>query len=226
MDAVFSIIREQQIWLYILFGVILAYLLRKVLQNILEHRRAIYGLEREKTLHRLTVTAILFALIIMFLGVTILIGSFTEPAEEVIPTATPAPTLSFLAMPDDITSTGEPGEDAAGDDILLVGCEPETAAIVSPEDGAVLRGVVEITGSANIQNFAFYKYEYKPAGQGTLWRAIFAGTEPVVEGSLGIWDTRLVQPGDYLFRLIVTDTMGNAPYPCVIQVQIESVEDE
>jgi hypothetical protein len=84
---------------------------------------------------------------------------------------------------------------------------------------------VSVQGTADIPNFAFYKYEYielaagLPA-PGAVWRAISAGTEPKTDEELGAWDTTLVIPGDYAFRLVVTDTAGNAPLPCVQRVRV------
>jgi hypothetical protein len=46
------------------------------------------------------------------------------------------------------------------------------------------------------------------------------GTAPIQQGDLGTWDTRLVVPGEYALRLVVTDTVGNAPQPCVILVRV------
>jgi hypothetical protein len=85
--------------------------------------------------------------------------------------------------------------------------------------------LVTVAGTANIQNFAFYKYEYIPVSAGVpvagaVWRAISAGTDPKVDEELGIWDTSIVTPGDYAFRLVVTDTAGNAPLPCVLTVRV------
>jgi hypothetical protein len=101
------------------------------------------------------------------------------------------------------------------------GCANPEATITLPENGATLTGVVEVEGTADIANFAFYKFEFRPAAQtSSVWQAIAAGTEPVTEAVLGTWDTSLVPSGDYAFRLVVTDTAGNAPLPCVIQVRV------
>jgi hypothetical protein len=82
---------------------------------------------------------------------------------------------------------------------------------------------VTIQGQPTSPNFAFFKYEYRTAGglpaPGAVW-AISAGTTPTTNGDLGAWDTTLVIPGDYAFRLVVTDTAGNAPLPCVQKVRV------
>lgn len=225
MDSVFAIIREQRIWFYIFSGIVSIITLRIILRKYYEYRRTIFGLEREKAIKRLTIVSIFFALSLLFGGAAFFISSYTVPSEEILPTPTPVPTLSFLAMPSDPTSPDEAGGAVAPDDILLVGCVESTVMISSPEDGSELSGVVSITGTADIGNFAFYKYEYRAVSGGSIWRSIFASTEPVVDDNLGAWDTRLIVPGAYLFRLVVTDTSGNAPYPCVIEVEVTTVDD-
>jgi hypothetical protein len=105
------------------------------------------------------------------------------------------------------------------------GCLNPSATLTFPTNGSDLAGVVTVEGTADIANFAFYKYEYielaggSPA-PGAVWRAISAWNTPVVDGELGPWDTTLVIPGEYAFRLVVTDTAGNAPLPCVQRVRV------
>jgi hypothetical protein len=87
---------------------------------------------------------------------------------------------------------------------------------------AVLKGNVRITGSANIENFWFYKLEYKSAVGVDEWHVIGELKEkPVVDGLLGEWDTSILPEGVYLFRLTVVDITGNYPPPCEVRVKIE-----
>ena len=87
-------------------------------------------------------------------------------------------------------------------------------------------GLVVVLGVADITNFAFYKIEYKRLMPGEVWHPISAGTQPVCENDcqvkeeLGTWNTTLVTPGDYAFRLVVMDAEGNAPLPCEIQLRV------
>jgi hypothetical protein len=42
----------------------------------------------------------------------------------------------------------------------------------------------------------------------------------VRDGVLASFDPRAYDPGEYAFRLVVTDNMGNAAPPCVIVVTL------
>jgi len=86
---------------------------------------------------------------------------------------------------------------------------------------AVLKGAVEIRGSADIDNFDYYKFEFKGEGA-TEWSFIQRFEEPVTEGVLGVWVIPPSLPaGTYMFRLVVVDITGNYPEPCEVPVIIE-----
>jgi hypothetical protein len=77
---------------------------------------------------------------------------------------------------------------------------------------------VNISGTANIPNFQYYKLEWSSAGAPDQWHW-FAGAEtPVDHGVLGTFDPALVPPGAYNIRLVVVDITGNYPQPCNVQV--------
>jgi hypothetical protein len=85
---------------------------------------------------------------------------------------------------------------------------------------AVLKGPVEVTGSANVDDFDYYKFELRPAGA-TNWSTMQLFREAVADGFLGIWDTSALPAGAYTFRLVVVDKTGNYPEPCEVPVTIE-----
>ena len=72
----------------------------------------------------------------------------------------------------------------------------------------MLEGAVEIRGTANIDNFDYYKFEFRPE-EATDWSFVQSFEEPVVDDSLGIWDTSTLSAGDYWFRLQVVQIDGN-----------------
>jgi hypothetical protein len=95
--------------------------------------------------------------------------------------------------------------------------------LTSPKPGEEIKGSIELTGTVNISNFGFYKYEVAPQGSET-WATISAGRNIVVNGPLGRWDTTAMTPGDYQLRLVVTDNEGQALQACVVPVRIVPVQ--
>lgn len=91
---------------------------------------------------------------------------------------------------------------------LSVGAQPASNGIYEPADGEVLAGIVIIQGSATHESFLRYELAFK---QGASDWIVFAGGEqPVVNGTLAIWDTTVGQPrspvfpdGTYQLRLRV-----------------------
>ena len=85
--------------------------------------------------------------------------------------------------------------------------------------GDEIKGTIELTGTVDIPNFGFYKYEVAPNGSDT-WATIAAGREVVKDASLGRWDTTALTPGDYQLRLVLVDNQGTVLPPCVVPVQV------
>lgn len=99
-------------------------------------------------------------------------------------------------------------------------CPNPWVRITSPQSGATLRGTVQIQGSANVDLFAYYKFEiWLESAQ--VWGFMASFEKPVINGVLMNWDTTTVTPGDYQLRLVVVDQTGNYPEPCEIQVTVE-----
>ncbi|OQY48011.1 MAG: hypothetical protein B6242_03495 [Anaerolineaceae bacterium 4572_78] len=97
-------------------------------------------------------------------------------------------------------------------------CPNPGIQIIRPGDGASLSGVVQFVGTANIENFDYYKVELRyPNGE---WSFLQRYDSPVSQGVIAVWDTNTVLPGRYGFRLIVVDKTGNYPLPCEMSIQI------
>ncbi|MBX2999091.1 MAG: SIMPL domain-containing protein [Caldilineaceae bacterium] len=85
-----------------------------------------------------------------------------------------------------------------------------SSGITSPAAGSVARGEVPIIGTATIGNFQRYELYYKPAFAADDTYTYFdEGVNVVINGQLGIWDTRNLAPGDYTLRLRVVQNDGN-----------------
>lgn len=85
------------------------------------------------------------------------------------------------------------------------------AAITSPLDGASVRGVITLEGSATAANFSRYQIE---VGKGTSPSAFALAVGPtnqiMEQGVLGTLDTTQVENGPYTLRLVVFDRSGGA----------------
>ncbi len=224
MEEVLTFIAQDQTWIYALLALGALIYMRVGLRAAVDLRKAMFGLEREQAMARMRRAGGMLGLIIAAALATFIIATYVSPAMPGSGLPTAVPTISLLASPAPTFApggTGLPGgTPLPSGDLDSSGCQNSDATLTSPENGAVLSGEVEITGTANIPSFGFYRYEYRGLTAGSAWRAIGAGDTPVVDGHLGAWDTTLVLPGDYAFRLVVADTSGNAPLPCVVRVSV------
>lgn len=198
---------EGLIYLFLAIGGLFAF--RSAWQAWQEWRLAVFSLERELALRRLSRQAVLLALILLFACGEFALATFivpSLPAGEVLPT----PTLNLLASP---VASPIPSSQ---------GCTT-SVAITQPKNGAELSGTVEIRGTVDVPEFAFYQYEYAPSGS-DIWTTIYAGRQSGKDISLGTWNTALLPSGDYRLRLVVVDVAGRLHPPCVIQVHVKGSE--
>lgn len=229
MDEILLFVEEQQTWIYLLLALAGLIYFRSIFRSYRELRRAVFALERERAMSMLIRSGAMLALVIAALAATFVVATFAGPALPLSTRQTPLPTVSLLATPEDAIETlTEDFVTATPFDPLTVdsaGCQNPTATITNPKDGDSVSGVVAILGAANIENFAFYKLEYRRLSPDIEWIPVSAGTQRVCEfcdinDELGTWNTSLVIPGDYAFRLVVTDAAGNAPLPCEIRLRV------
>lgn len=229
MEEAILFIEANQSFIYLvlfLLGVVYAWLLLRAYQNL---RGAVFGLERERAISKLTRSGAMLALILSGILATFVITTFASPAIPAALRPTPLPTVSLLATsgPEE-QSGGDPGAAPTPLTVDMIdgsGCQNPDATITSPTSGEAIRGEVQILGAANVPGFAFFKLEIHDLKEGSNWLAVSASNQPVCESCveeelLGVWDTSLVTPGQYAMQLVVTDTLSNAPLPCQIIVQV------
>ena len=229
MEDALRFVRDNEIFIYLILGIIAAWYLRKFALAWRDLREAAFGLERETAQARLNWAASILVFLLILGVVEFALVSYVVPT---IPGAAPifTPTLDLLATP---TATLDPNSTPGISTPTLAvtlppgenGCIPDQINITIPENGATVRDVVNIIGSANIPNFGFYKYETAPVNDPT-WLTIQAGNTTVINDILGPWDTTRLSPGDYYLRLVVTDNTGQSLSPCTIQVRVESPIEE
>jgi hypothetical protein len=227
-------LRTNEGYIYGFLLLLAVWQIRKFILAWNEVRGAAFGLERESAQARLNGAAIMLVLILATGMVEFIIVSFVIPS---VPGALPlmTPTVDLLATPT-ITlspalltpgvaitatlSTPLPGLTPQGE-----GCIPGQIMLTSPKDGEEISGGVILTGTVDIPNFGFYKYEVARPGE-TIWLTIQAGREVKREQTLGEWDTRSLAQGDYMLRLVATDNQGEPLATCMIRVRVVAPKEE
>ncbi|HMR63213.1 MAG TPA: penicillin-binding protein 1C [Anaerolineae bacterium] len=85
------------------------------------------------------------------------------------------------------------------------------AKITSPLDGATVRGVLRLEGSASAANFSHYQIEFGVGTGPQAFAIIQDRTGQIVEqGTLGEFDSTQVENGPYTLRLVVFDQSGGS----------------
>lgn len=244
MPVLVELIAKYANYLYVICALLLVPFLNEFQRARLD-RRSIFPLEKENATKRLRRALFGMFLVVGIAGGVFYISSYVEPTiVEVEETPTPTFTVSILnptptgtpAPPTEVVPTVTPTatrrvpptpppvEPTATPTPLVIApdCPNPGVRITSPGVNAVLDGPVEVYGSASIDNFEYYKFEYQSADGQTGWITYddLKGT-PVTEGFLGVWNVSSLPSGPYLFRLVVVDATGNYPPPCQVRVSVQ-----
>lgn len=219
MGSIYRSLATYSPLIYILLAIMGLYAFRRMWRAWREWRDAVYSLEREFALNRLgRATAFGFLVLLLFFA-EFYISTFVVPS---LPAADirVTPTLDLLATPvgtlpaDGAVPLATPAVQSG-----MSGCIPDKIMLTAPKPGEEIKGMVTLTGTANVPNFGFFKYEIAPVGT-DAWTTIAAGAEPVTDGELGKWDTATLANGDYFLQLVIIDNVGKTLEPCVIAVRV------
>jgi hypothetical protein len=220
LDALFRFLVEYELLIYLILGVGTLVVGSSLWLAWREWRASVFGLEKELSFQKVRVSGAFFILFLMIVLSQFCLVTFIAPFLPAVtfrmtPTAdllqTPAATLSAAEL------TAHPPQAAAP--AGTVGCVPKQIMISSPLPGSQVQGKIVLTGTVDVQNFGFYKYEYSFAG-GESWSTIAAGDKIIRDGELGAWDTSQLVPGDYQVRLLVTDNLGKALPACILPLHV------
>jgi hypothetical protein len=215
MTQAVRLIASYQIQAFIAIGLLAVVYLGLYLRAHGRLSRTPFGLEREVLVKRQNRSlAMLTVLVILAVTVYLMNVVVVPQVDRFQPTAT------ALLEP---TATASPV--AASQNIVVdsSGCENPNATLTAPKKGQRIAGAYEVHGTANIPNLAFYKFEISGAGTNGEWLSLGVGTKAVVDGALGTFDATAREPGNYAFRLVVLDSSGKFPPPCVVTVTIAGV---
>lgn len=212
MEDVVRLVAEHEVRLYGLLGAVGLICLAFALLAVRRLGRTPFGLER--ALARRSLNAALAGLLVcLALGASLYLANrhvapawLAEPTDlppELRPTAAPTATPILSADPLIVDSSG---------------CDPDRAMLTRPAGGERLTGEVEVLGTANVPNLAFYRLEISGVTTNGAWVTLNVGKEPRVNGRLGVFNVNSYQAGEYAFRLVVTDNLGRAYPACTIAV--------
>lgn len=226
MTELLKFVDTYEALIYILLAIGGMFSFRWLWRSWREWRIAVFSLEKEFSARRFARSTAISVLIVILFCAEFFVASFIIPglpADFFVAT----PTLDFISTPTGTLSPEMQTQFAnapAGTAIASTsGCVPNQINLTFPQAGDEISGAIELTGTVNIPNFGFYKYEVAPAGSDT-WATIAAGRAVVNEGSLGRWDTTALTPGDYQLRLVVIDNQGIILPACVVPVRVTSLQ--
>lgn len=144
----------------------------------------------------------------------------TPPFEGEAPTATLTGPVSN-ATPTAATPTETPAPTATPlPPLEPPNCPSPDVQITAPVAGSSVKGTVEVWGTAQINAFAYYKFEIQFQGS-TMPNFIAQFERPVSNGILGYWTITEQYPvgGPHRFRLVAVDIYGNTTN-CIIPIFI------
>lgn len=229
-------------WLYIGLGLAALFFLRIIWLARKDRTRSIFTLERETANTRMTRAFIgLMIVLALAMGVYYLSAitpTIVPPAPDtptptpllvlpdtptpppLLPTPTPSPTPTATSLPQiEVEPTFTPLPNNTPSPAQPANCPNPGVQITQPGSGAHVAGVIQISGAASIDNFDYYKFEFRAPGGD--WSFVERYSNPVSGGVLGSWNSDTAAPGEYEFRLVVVDTIGNYPEPCVIRLVVD-----
>jgi hypothetical protein len=245
MAVLVKIISDNAVWIYLACLLAALWLLRSALLARRERQQAAFKLEREAAINRTHSTLRWAVLILAVMGLTYFVANTLSVAvEPIIAEADPTPTPVFLL--DTPTPTAEPTVDVTATPsptprpratprpveptptvvvlptaplVVAPSCPDGRAVIFEPGAGQRVTGPITLIGTAQSENFEYYKIEFKPAGASGDFSFYLRRDAPVINGPLGAWNPAGLPPGAYELRLVTVDVTGNFGQ-CVVQVNV------
>lgn len=239
MTIVITLLRTYAIWLYLLFAIIALFGLRAALRARAEIRQSIFSLEKEFARNRLYRGVSVIVIMAIASGALFVVTHMGEMASSPAPEPTPTATRFLRATPtyspEELTPTPtatvtrvrptrqpiptSPVYTPTPTPLPPPICPTPGVNLTSPRPGARLSGVVQVTGTAFIGDFWYYKIEVGVGRNPPQWSVVGdLHYTPVSDGVLETFNTAAFPPGEYSLRLVVVDKTGNFPEPCAVAV--------
>ncbi|MEZ4767322.1 MAG: hypothetical protein R2844_02730 [Caldilineales bacterium] len=238
MAVLVQILSRYAPYIYALCALGALYLLRVAIHARRERRQAAFSLERETATNR-THSAFRWALLlVVIMGATYFVSTYlTTAVEPIIAEADPTPTPVFLidtptptpeatptvtetptitptprprATPAPIVTEAPPTPTVpAAPVVVAASCPDPRAVILEPGANQQVTGPIQVIGTAQTNDFQYYKIEFKPSGASGDFSFYLRRENPVNNGPLGTWDPSGLPPGAYQIRLVTVDVTGN-----------------
>lgn len=129
-----------------------------------------------------------------------------DPAQLIIATPTLTPTPVGTIVPNSPAP---------------IGCDTPGATLQIPANGMIVFEPLVVRGTANTDNFAYYKFELNGPATFGNFAPLAQYTSPVPEpGALGQFVPAPYEPGRYQFRVIVFDITNTPRASCTITIFI------
>jgi len=221
VDSLFRFLVKYELWVYLALALGAIFAVRATWVAWSEWRRSVYGLEKELALQRVRVSGAAVILLLMIGLSQFCLISFVVPFLPGV-TFLSTPTADLLHTPVSSLGAGAAGTPAAGTPAPPAGssgCIPGQLMITVPAPGQELSSRISITGTVDLPNFGYYKYEFSQQGS-DQWTTIGAGNQLIHSDTLGNWDPTALPQGDYNLRLVVIDNLGNVLPSCIVPVRI------
>jgi hypothetical protein len=225
MSGAISFIAKYQTWMYALLGAIAVFQVWALWRARRLLKQSAFGLEKETARHKrngalgmLLIVSALTGFVYMMSHLDPDLGSAfsgSGPTPSATPPHTPTPIVIRATLAPGVTPPPLVADSS--------GCNNPNATLTQPQSHQMISGSFQVEGTANIPNFAFYKFEISGAPTNGAWVPLNVGNKPVINGLLGSFDASPYEPGEYIFRLVVVDSAGNALPPCAMVVTLVSL---
>jgi hypothetical protein len=235
------------IYIALIIGAV--FYVREIIAARQDLQQSLYSLEREAANSRLWRSVLVLGLLSLIAVATFILstvvapqvatdqGRITPTAAFTLPTNTPTPTFQPTptrtprpptSVPGTPTPTiaGAPAEAPTPTPLTVAAaCPDPNAQIVAPVAGQVFSSEIQVRGTADAPNFAFYKLTLNGPATGNVTQT--AGDvvhAPMRGGVLGAIDPTnlLSQPGTYIVGLVVVDNTGNELPHCNVSIVVQA----
>jgi hypothetical protein len=247
MAIVVDFIKNYSPWVYGACALVALWYLRVAFVARRDRRHSVFTLEREAAMNRIYSTWTVAIALVLVMGVVYALSTVvsdavapliqearapstpqvvvmgnaspspTLPIPEVTPTKPPTPRPRPTRRPEPTAAAAPTAPKPA---VQAPRCPDPRAVITSPGLGAEVSGLVPIFGTAEHENFKFYKLEYGIGSNPNGWSYFDGGESQVQGGRLGTLNAGALPPGSYGIRIVVVDTTGNFPQPCETTIVI------